>query len=156
MTIGNIMIFYRLSLFECFFICCFSYILSLCTGWEIYALLITSLCIIKPLKSWDVKRMHCNTVTGRFRFRMNYNRNSGLHWHIIRSEHVNVYSSLSVYKRDELSVPWSCSFHISASIFPVFCYFACTTRSSFPKRPISSVSHHLLLRSSFLFLSLFH
>lgn len=99
-TIRNIMIFYRLSLFECFFICCFSYILSLCTGWEIYALLITSLCIIKPLKSWDVKRMHCNTVTGRFRFRMNYNRNSGLYWHIIRFEHVNIYPSLSVYKRD--------------------------------------------------------
>lgn len=94
------MIFYRLSLFECFSICCFSYILSLCTGWEIYALLITSLCIIKTLRSWDVKRMHCNAVTGRFRFRMNYNRNSGLHWHIIRSEHVNVYFSLSVYKRD--------------------------------------------------------
>lgn len=88
-TIRNILIFYRLSLIECFFISCFSYILSLCTGWEIYALLITSLCIIKPLRSWDVKRMHCNTFTGRFRFRMNYNRNSRLFWHIVRSKHVN-------------------------------------------------------------------
>lgn len=154
-TIRDIMIFYGLSLFECFFICCFSYFLSLCTGWEIYAFMITSLCIILPLKSWDFKRMHSNTVTGRFRFRMNCNRNSGLHWHIIRSEHFNVYFSLSVYKRYLIIGAMVMLISYLCVNIP-FCYFACTTRSSFPKRPISSVSHHLLLRSSFLFLSLFH